>query len=46
MLPQLNKMLADLFAQLGGFESSVMAAFVLIGQIWYRRQEQGFRIAG
>ncbi|KAF8621981.1 hypothetical protein AX15_007340 [Amanita polypyramis BW_CC] len=30
---------------LGGFESSVMAAFVLIGQIWYRRQEQGFRIA-
>ncbi|KAF8621982.1 hypothetical protein AX15_007340 [Amanita polypyramis BW_CC] len=31
---------------LGGFESSVMAAFVLIGQIWYRRQEQGFRIAG
>ncbi|KAF8333911.1 allantoate permease [Amanita rubescens] len=30
---------------LGGFESSVMASFVLIGQIWYRRQEQGIRIA-
>ncbi|KAK2462965.1 hypothetical protein APHAL10511_005017 [Amanita phalloides] len=30
---------------LGGFESSIIAAFVLIGQIWYRRQEQGFRIA-
>ncbi|TFK73221.1 allantoate permease [Pluteus cervinus] len=30
---------------LGGFESSILPAFVLIGQIWYRRQEQGFRIA-
>ncbi|KAF8629981.1 hypothetical protein AX17_005546 [Amanita inopinata Kibby_2008] len=30
---------------LGAFEASVQAAFVLIGQIWYRRQEQGFRIA-
>ena len=43
---RLIRMLADQFAQLGGFESSVMASFVLIGQIWYRRQEQGFRIAG
>lgn len=37
---------ADQLVQLGGFESSVMASFVLIGQIWYRRQEQGIRIAG
>jgi hypothetical protein len=32
--------------QLGAFEASIQAAFVLIGQLWYRRQEQGFRIAG
>ncbi|KAF8644357.1 hypothetical protein AX16_008517, partial [Volvariella volvacea WC 439] len=30
---------------LGGFETSIMPAFVLMGQIWYRRQEQGLRIA-
>ncbi|KIL65723.1 hypothetical protein M378DRAFT_186352 [Amanita muscaria Koide BX008] len=30
---------------LGIFEASIQASFVLIGQIWYRRQEQGFRIA-
>ncbi|KAF9460349.1 allantoate permease [Collybia nuda] len=30
---------------LGGLETSITASFILIGQIWYRRQEQGFRLA-
>lgn len=30
--------------QLGGFETSTQAAFILIGQMWYKRQEQGLRL--
>ncbi|KAF8150960.1 major facilitator superfamily domain-containing protein [Crassisporium funariophilum] len=30
---------------LGGFEASIQAAFILIGQMWYRRHEQGYRLA-
>ena len=30
--------------QLGGFETSTQAAFILIGQMWYKRQEQGVRV--
>ncbi|KAJ3504769.1 hypothetical protein NMY22_g17812 [Coprinellus aureogranulatus] len=29
---------------LGGFETSTQAAFILIGQMWYKRQEQGLRL--
>ncbi|KAL9714471.1 hypothetical protein Ac2012v2_002786 [Leucoagaricus gongylophorus] len=30
---------------LGAFEASIQPAFILVGQIWYRRHEQGFRVA-
>ncbi|KAF9522154.1 allantoate permease [Crepidotus variabilis] len=30
---------------LGGFEASIQAAFMLTTQIWYRRREQGVRLA-
>ncbi|PPQ69759.1 hypothetical protein CVT26_014034 [Gymnopilus dilepis] len=30
---------------LGAFEASLQASFILIVQIWYRRHEQGFRLA-
>ncbi|KAF8813474.1 allantoate permease [Phlegmacium glaucopus] len=30
---------------LGALEASIVPAFVIIGQMWYRRHEQGFRIA-
>ncbi|KXN82977.1 hypothetical protein AN958_01982 [Leucoagaricus sp. SymC.cos] len=30
---------------LGAFEASIQSAFILVGQIWYRRHEQGFRVA-
>ncbi|KDR78707.1 hypothetical protein GALMADRAFT_63756 [Galerina marginata CBS 339.88] len=30
---------------LGAFESSIQASFILIVQMWYRRREQGFRLA-
>ncbi|TFK22770.1 allantoate permease, partial [Coprinopsis marcescibilis] len=30
---------------LGAFETSTQAAFILVGQMWYRRQEQGIRLA-
>ncbi|TEB15049.1 hypothetical protein FA13DRAFT_1759297 [Coprinellus micaceus] len=29
---------------LGGFETSTQAAFILMGQMWYKRQEQGLRL--
>ena len=32
--------------KLGAFEASIQPAFILVGQIWYRRHEQGFRVAG
>uniref|UniRef100_A0A8H8CF61 Major facilitator superfamily (MFS) profile domain-containing protein n=1 Tax=Psilocybe cubensis TaxID=181762 RepID=A0A8H8CF61_PSICU len=31
---------------LGAFEASVQASFILVIQFWYRRKEQGFRLAG
>ncbi|EAU85196.2 allantoate permease [Coprinopsis cinerea okayama7 len=30
---------------LGAFETSTQAAFILVGQMWYKRQEQGIRLA-
>jgi hypothetical protein len=33
-------------SQLGALEASIQSAFILVGQIWYRRHEQGFRVAG
>lgn len=38
--------LHSLSSKLGAFEASIQGAFILIGQIWYRRHEQGFRVAG
>ncbi|KAJ2926966.1 hypothetical protein H1R20_g10133, partial [Candolleomyces eurysporus] len=29
---------------LGGFETSTQAAFILVGQMWYKRHEQGLRL--